>query len=345
MPAQPIAITSTGLVTSVGLSAPATCAATRAGISNPSETRFLGADGEWIMAHQVQLDKPWRGRTKLVKMAAMTISEALAPLGDVVQESLPLLLCVAEQERPGRLEGLDDLLFEELEAELGVHFHPTLSAIVPQGRIGVAVALVQARKLIIEQHQERVLIAATDSLLTWPTLQYYQEAERLLSATNSNGFIPGESAGAFLVTAAASNAEGQLICRGVGYGTETAPIDSESPLRGDGLTQAVKAALVDAGLEMGDLDFRITDNSGEQYYFKEAALALSRILRVRKEEFDIWHPADCIGEVGAGIGAAIIAKALAAGRKAYARGNNILMHAGLDAGKRTAAVLQYAGAA
>ena len=345
MPAQPIAITSTGLVTSVGLSAPATCAAIRAGISNPSETRFMGTDGEWVMAHQVLLDQPWRGRTKLVKMAAMAISEALAPLGGTESESLPLLLCVAEQDRPGRLEGLDDILFKELEGELQVRFHPTLSSMEPQGRIGVAVALAQARKLIHEQHQARVLIAATDSLLIWPSLQHYQETGRLLSATNSNGFIPGEAAGALLITAAGSNTAGQLICSGVGYGVEPAPVESEQPLRAEGLTQAIKAALADAGCGMGDLDFRITDNSGEQYYFKEAALALSRTLRTRKEEFDIWHPADCIGEVGAAIGAVIVAKALAAGRKSYTRGHNILVHAGLDAGKRTAAVLRYSGAA
>lgn len=53
MSAQPIAIKSVGLVTSVGLSAPATCAAIRAKISNPTETRFMGSDGDWIMAHQV----------------------------------------------------------------------------------------------------------------------------------------------------------------------------------------------------------------------------------------------------------------------------------------------------
>jgi 3-oxoacyl-[acyl-carrier-protein] synthase-1 len=91
------------------------------------------------------------------------------------------------------------------------------------------------------------------------------------------------------------------------------------------------------------MDFRITDNSGEQYYFKEAALALSRTLRTRKEEFDIWHPADCIGEVGAAIGTAILAKALAACRNAYTRGNNILVHSGNDAGRRTAGVLCYYG--
>jgi 3-oxoacyl-[acyl-carrier-protein] synthase-1 len=203
------------------------------------------------------------------------------------------------------------------------------------------VALAQARKLMTDELLPRVLIAATDSLLVAPTLAAYGERDRLLTARNSNGFIPGEGAGAIVVGAGQSAKSPQLLCLGVGRGTEPAPLASEQPLRADGLTEAVKSALADAGCDMGELDFRITDNSGEQYYFKEAALALSRTLRVRKEEFDIWHPADCIGEVGAAIGTAIFAKAIFAYQKAYARGRSILVHAGNDAGRRAAAVLRY----
>ena len=93
------------------------------------------------------------------------------------------------------------------------------------------------------------------------------------------------------------------------------------------------------------MDFRITDLSGEQYYFKEAALALSRTLRQRKEEFDLWHPAECTGEQGAVAGAAVIAMADAACRKAYTKGPNILSHMANDAGQRAALALQFRGAA
>lgn len=344
MSSPPVAIVGAGLVTSIGLTAPAACAAMRAGITNHTETRFMGADGEWIMAAQVPLEKPWRGRVKLVKMAAMAIREALAPLGDIAPESLPLLLCVAEHERPGRLDGLDDALFGEIETELGMRFNPTASAVVPQGRASVTLALMQARKLLLaDQLLPRVLIAATDSLLVARTLAVYGEQERLLTAHNSNGFIPGEGAGAVVISMLRDENAPQLLCLGTGRGAEAAHLLSEEPLRASGLTEAIRSALEDAGCDMGDLDFRITDISGEQYYFKEAALALSRTLRIRKEEFDLWHPADCIGEVGAAIGTAIFAKALAASQKAYARGRGILVHAGNDAGRRTAAVLRYSG--
>jgi 3-oxoacyl-[acyl-carrier-protein] synthase-1 len=341
MPGQPIAIKSTGLVTSVGLSAPAACAAIRAKISNPTETRFMGSDGEWIMAHQVPLEQPWRGRTKLAKMAAMAIAECLDQVPPESWSGIPLLLCVAERGRPGRLDGLEDQLLPEIEQELGVRFAPE-SGVIPRGRISAIRALAEARKLIYAGSAPQVLIAATDSLLTWPTLSVYQRADRLLAPNNSNGFMPGEASGALLVGRPERRTE--LLCTGIGFAVEKAHIDSGEPLRADGLTSAIKAALADAGCELHDLDYRITDISGEQYYFKEAALALSRVLRQRKEEFDIWHPAECIGETGAASGIAILAVSAAACRKAYSPGRHILSHCANDSGRRSAAILRFGGA-
>ena len=343
MSGSPIAIHSTGLVTSVGLTAASSCAAFRAKLTNPTETRFIDSGGEWIMAHQVPLDQPWRGLTKLAKMAAMAIDEALEGVPKHEWAQLPLILCVAESERPGRVVGLESELAQMIQDELGTSFAPQF-AVVTQGRVGVAVALAQARVLMAQTKQARVLIAATDSLLSWPTLSHYEQCDRLLTARNSNGFMPGEGAGALLVGAPTGRA-GELVCTGIGFAREPAHIDSEEPLRGEGLSQAVKAALADAGSAMHDMDFRITDNSGEQYYFKEAALALSRTLRVRKEEFDIWHPAECTGEIGSASGVAIISTARAACEKQYSKGPSILAHMANDAGQRAALTLRHRVAA
>ena len=338
MAAPLIAIEGTGLVTSVGLSAPAACAAIRAKISNPSRTRFMGSDGEWIMAHQVPLEQSWRGRTKLAKMAAMAIAECLDPIPKETWPTIPLVLCIAERERPGRLEDLDDQLLVDIQEEMGLQF-PEGSAVVPQGRVSVAIALAQARKLLYTGKRHRVVVAATDSLVTWPTLDAYQKADRLLTAGNSNGFIPGEAAGAILV--GRPTGRQQLRCLGVGHAKEAAHIESGDPLRADGLTAAIRAALSDAGCELHDIDCRIADISGEQFYFKEAALALSRVLRQRKEQLDLWHPAESIGEAGAAAGVAAIAVAEAACRKAHSPGVNLLTHFANDAGQRSALVLSY----
>ncbi len=343
MSAGPLAILGTGLVTSVGLTTAASCSAFRAKITNPFETRFIDSGGAWIIAHHVDLERPLSGLSKLAKMAAMAIEEALQDLDRAQWSQLPLLLCVAEAERPGRLDGLDDGLLPLIQNELSLSFAPS-SALVPLGRVGVAVALAQARALLGPNKLPGLLIVSADSLLSWPTLSHYEHADRLLTESNSDGFMPGEGAGALWV-GPGKRGSPLTWCTGIGFGREAAHIDSGEPLRADGLTQAIKASLEDAGCQLHDLDFRITDNSGEQYYFKESALALSRILRRPREAFDIWHPAECTGEAGATSGVAVIATANDACRKGYSPGPRVLTHWANDAGQRAAVTLEYRAAA
>jgi 3-oxoacyl-[acyl-carrier-protein] synthase-1 len=334
----PLAVLSTGMVAPVGLSAPAACAAIRAGLANPSQTRFVISSGESLSAHVVPLEQPWRGLEKLARMAAQAIEECLDPVPREDWGRISLLLCVAEQTRPGRLEDLDDLLLEQIQEKLVARFSSD-SYVLPHGRVSIALALQQARRLVYEREAYAALIVATDSLLTWPTLRVYDRNRRLLSGENPNGFIPGEGACAVLVGPPAGGS--QLHVEGIGFAMEPAHIDSEQPLRGDGLTGAIVNALNDAGREMHDMDFRITDISGESYYFKEAALALARTHRRRPDVCDIWHPAECIGEAGSVIGPAMLAVLEAACRKEYAPGATVLLHAANDAGQRAAIVARY----
>jgi 3-oxoacyl-[acyl-carrier-protein] synthase I len=339
---QPVAVLASGMVTGVGLNAPSSCAAIRCAIDNFSETRFMDNGGEWIIGSQVPLEQPWRGLPKLIHMVVPAIRECLAQTGDVRPEMIPLLLCVAEKERPGRLQGLDDELFHDVEADLSVHFHPR-SRVIAHGRVGGALALVEARRLIYEERLPLCLIAGVDSFLVAATLEAYQEKDRLLTSKNSNGFIPGEAGTAVLVGPPLASNEPELLCLGIGAGQESATIDSEEPLRADGLVTAFRAAFADAGTTIDDLDFRLTDSNGEQYWFKEAALAMTRTLRAIKFGFDIWHPADCIGETGAAIGPCVLGVALAAMRKHYAVGPGVLCHFGSDEGERHALIAVSSG--
>jgi len=101
-----IGITRSGLVTSVGLTAPSACAAMRARLANPTTTDFVSA-GEAVLAHCIPLTRGVRGRRKHVVMAAMAIQECLVGIEPAQWEKIPLLLCVAERDRPGRLDGLE----------------------------------------------------------------------------------------------------------------------------------------------------------------------------------------------------------------------------------------------
>lgn len=336
----PLAITGTGMVTGVGLNAPASCAAIRCAIDNFRETRFMDNGGEWIMGCEVPMEQSWRGKTKLIKMAAATIRECLDGNKNIIPKATPLLLCLSEHDRKGRVIDDDNQFFLDLLEELGLEFHEK-SRIIASGRVSVAVALQHARQLIQELKIIHVLIAATDSLLNAQTLAHYEDHERLLTSTNSNGFIPGEAGAALVIEPLYAKQENQLICHGLGFGVEKAHVYSDEPLRADGLTAAIKESLKDAGCGESVLEFKITDISGEQYYFKEASLAFSRIDRTKREEFDIWHPADCTGDVGATLGLVMLAVLKAACEKDYTKGHHILAHLGNDDGKRSSIILSW----
>ncbi len=327
------------MVTGVGLNVPASCAAIRAGITSFNETRFM-FDGEWLIGSEVPLDQPWRGREKLIQMATQAIGECLAATKGISTENVPLVLCLAERDRPGGVIGLDETLLQDIQKRLGKTFHRD-SVVIANGRYGGVDGVRLGWQLLL-QGRPYCVVAGTDSYLVGPTLAAYHKIGRLLTKDNSDGFIPGEAAAAVLL---GPDADGptpeQLRCLGIGRGMEKATVDSELPLRADGLTSAIKETLANAGLTMGDLDFRITDNNGEQYGFKEAVLALLRTLRNRKEVFYIWHPADCVGEIGAAIVPCCLAVILAASRKNYCPGHRILGHFGNDRGERAAMVLEY----
>ncbi|MCW7541893.1 hypothetical protein OOT46_29275 [Aquabacterium sp. A7-Y] len=337
--ARPVFLLASGMVTSVGQTAPSACAAIRAKLTNPTETCFIDAQGQPIMAHEVALEQPWRGLDKLARMAALAIDECLSVVPPGAHERMPLLLCVAEKQRPGRLDGLDERLVQAIETQLGLRFQAG-ATLLPHGRAGAAVALSLARRLLQEQAVPGVLIAATDSLLEWPALRHHDERRRLLSEHNPNGFMPGEGAAAVLV--GPRGGPDSLACTGLGFAMEEAHLESDRPLRADGLVAAVRQALGEAGCELDQLGYRIADLSGEQYYFKEAALALTRLLRQRVATFDLWHPAEAIGEAGAASGLVPLAVALAAHRGGYAPGRDLLLHWANDTGQRAAAVLRGA---
>lgn len=340
MSSFPLAITGVGMVTGVGLNAPASCAAIRCAIDNFQETRFMDNGGEWLMGCEVPLEQPWRGKAKLLKMAAMAIRECMQNNPQINPKATPLLLCLSEHERKGRVIDDDNQFFLDLQEELGMTFHEK-SRVVARGHVAVAVALKHARVLIQELNVSHVLIAATDSLLVGPTLAHYEEHERMLTSNHSNGFIPGEAGAALVVESGVAKRENQLVCHGLGFGVEKAHVYSEEPLRADGLTSAIKESLDDAGHGESVLDFKITDISGEQYYFKEASLAFSRLDRTKRTEFDIWHPADCVGEVGSSLGLVMVVVLKAACEKAYSKGDHVLAHLGDDDGKRSSMIFSW----
>jgi 3-oxoacyl-[acyl-carrier-protein] synthase I len=335
---KPLSIVASGMMTGVGLDAPSSCAAIRAAIDRFEETRFMDRGGEWIIGSEVPLTPPSRGREKLLRMAVSAVGECLRAVADLHPGKIALLLCLSELDRPGRFAGLDATLLSDVQQHRGVRFHAA-SKVITGGRVGGVHAVVEARQLL-DEGCAACIVAGADTFLVAGTLDAYERKDRLLTSVNSNGFIPGEAGAAVLLGDAQKFPDAKLFCLGVGYGHEQATIESEEPLRADGLAEAFRAAIADAGCTFDDVDYRLTDINGEQYMFKESALAIARTIRKVKPEFDLWHPADCIGAVGAAIVPCVVAVARAAAGKEYAPGPGVLCHFSNDDGARAAVVLR-----
>ncbi|CAH2395357.1 3-oxoacyl-ACP synthase [Mesorhizobium ventifaucium] len=332
----PIDIVSIGMVTAVGLDAPSSCAAMRARLDGFQETRFIGPGGDWLVGAPVSLPRNWTGEKRMAHLAAGAICEAFEAVPQARGQTA-LILCLAEQDRPGRPVRDNARLLRRIAEIVEVEPHAR-SRIVSHGRPSGHVALDQARRLVASGEAPYVMIAGVDSYLTAPAVAHYLGKNRLLTKSNPNGFIPGEAAAAVLSTRSES---GGLRLFGLGLSRERASIYNaeDLPLRGDGMTAAYQTAFEETGIEMNRLGYRISDLIGEQFWFKQSGLASLRLVRGAHGFQDLWSPGESLGNVGAAAVPLMIGMAWTAARKGYAAGNPVLVEASNDAGACGAAVL------
>jgi 3-oxoacyl-[acyl-carrier-protein] synthase-1 len=106
------------------------------------------------------------------------------------------------------------------------------------------------------------------------------------------------------------------------------------------LTDASMAALSEAGIQMHQIGFRLSDVTGESYGFKELSLVVGRLLRIHRQEgYPIWHCAENIGDTGAAAGVVQLIRAFHAFQKGYAPGTIAMCFTSSDWGQRAVAML------
>jgi 3-oxoacyl-[acyl-carrier-protein] synthase-1 len=339
----PVAITATGLVTPLGFNAPSSLAALRAGVSAIGRVNLWDYEsGERIGGGRVPLPQWEEGLPKLADLAAAAIAEVARAARPLSLEQIPVLIGVAGRDRPGRSERLEREIFSEVEARTGSRFHPA-SRLIAGDRLSGILGLLHARRLLDDRTIPACIVAGVDSFLDRSAAHELMKRRRILTPANSNGFAPGEAAAAVLVQRAEETAGAVLDVLGLGTGRDTGTIDSDAPLRGDGLTRAISGALAEAGATIFDAAYRITDLNGEHYKFKEAVFATMRLEHGQRriEVFGLWHPNEFLGDIGAAIGPCAFGLALHAGLRAYAPGPIALCHFGSDDGERGAALVRF----
>ncbi len=330
-------VTCLSLVCPVGCQPRSAAAALRAGINGFTDLAFRDRAGEPLVGAAVKALPPeMRGGDRL----AALVSLAFAKLdGASVQRlkatPLPLILCTRDAERPGAPPGgiMDDLRFPD-----GAPCVYVRTAHVAAGAAGAVQALSLARTMFRQNEARACVVVAVDSLIDARTLSWLDRVGRLKTSVHSDGVIPGEAACVFLVSQAPPEDAG-LVALGLGLGTEPATVMNDDPFRADGMTEALRTALAEAGLGMHEVDFRLSDVGGESYAFEEVTLVQTRLMRRVRAEQPLWHPADCVGDCGAAAGFVQLAWAEQAWARGYAPGPVAALQAGGDALGRAAAVI------
>ena len=348
---------SAGAVTSAGLNAPSSFAALRTRLNDFNEVPFIDTRGEPISAGAVSLGGQADRVSSIDKQIAMlahAISECLNDLPWLDTSTVPLLLCVAEVTRKGRIPTLESSLKSGVEDALKRNFSAG-SAIYAYGQAGAMYALNDAFGLI--KSHPFILIAAVDSYVNAATLLALHKAGRILSTTNQHGFIPGEAACAVLVgapdkvaqvrprfsnvqreTASPSGSDSTLFCTGLGITREVAVLGGAAPNKAIALADAIKVALGGLPAESGSAGLRISGQSSEDFYAKEFAVAAGR---TNVSATPLWMLADSLGETGAAAGLLAIAWAYASAHKGYLPSLNTLCLMASDEGERAAALFSF----
>lgn len=271
----------------------------------------------------------------------MAISDALGGEAGTGWEQVPLLVAVAEPGRPGGGATMAGELVARVERRLERRFHSGLSRVLTGGSAAGFQALEAARKVLGERRATACLVCAVDSFLNARSLLWLEEHGRLKTERNADGVIPGEAAACVRVELRAGASRQSLATiEGLGFAREMATVFNEEPLRADGLVKAGRAALEEAGLRMEDVELRLSDVSGELYGFKEQTLALTRLLRVKRESLPLWLCAESLGEVGAAASLCQLVRVAQAWQRGYAPGARAMCFASSVSGERAVAVVR-----
>jgi 3-oxoacyl-[acyl-carrier-protein] synthase-1 len=333
-------IVATGMVCPVGLNAAAACAAMRAGISAFKELPYHDNQGEPIIGATVPgIESSTRKTSRLVELLVKSLADLLKSESLPSWDSVPLLVGLAEPDRPVVRVDLAATIVDQVQESLKLRFHPQHSRAFTVGHTAAFQALAAARQLLGEKTIPACLVCGVDSLVDAQTLLWLDRCFRLKTAVNRDGVIPGEAAAAVLLQRQSTTGSTEIA--GLGFGEEKAHILSEEPLLGLGLTEAVGTALAEAKLGLHEIECRFSDVTGELYGFKELPLVEGRLMRVvRKKEQPLWHWSETIGDAGAAAGVAQLVLADEAFRNDFAPGDRLLCMTSSRSGARAAAVLK-----
>lgn len=256
---------------------------------------------------------------RMLRLAGPALAEALAPGGP----PLPLLLALPEVPVDGR-DPVGDSFIAQLSVQAGVKLDERKSTTYRQGGAGALYALSDALALLAGGSVSQVAVGGVDTFLDLRRLGWLDAQGRIHGFYSRLGFFPGEGAGILLLRASSPgrslSAQPQAMARvlGVGTGNERGHRYSKEPYRGDGLSEAFDALFAVVPEREPRVRCVYAGFNGEEMAAKEWGVAQIRHAERFAGELQVEHPADCIGDAGAALGAIMLGLAAVEVSRAHA---------------------------
>jgi 3-oxoacyl-[acyl-carrier-protein] synthase-1 len=348
MSSFPLVITGLGMVSSVGWDVVGSCAAIRAGINRFKEMDTFGArapheegEPEPVVGAPVLTE---RGPDWAVRLLTLAIEDLIRStrLGRKELARVRLLVSLPEPTLSPVHAALHKTLLPTLVARTGLA--TAVSVVGHGGNAGMLRCVQDVLAAASQPRFEPCIVAGVDSHLFSEELARLDRAGRLKSPRNRDGFIPGECATAVLLErpSEASRRGATPIASVVSAATavEKRSIGSGEQATGEGLATALRTVCA-AGLPQG-ASWALCDLNGESYRFREWGVVRVRLTQELQGLRRLWHPADCLGDVGTATGGVLMAVVGRSFQRGYAPADRALVWAGNDDGQRTALVLARA---
>jgi len=326
-----ISVIGSGMINPVGVGVLASAAATRAGINQYADSSAESECGDPIKVATVpdaclpELALEGHAQPalyqRMLQLGVTALKEALASVtsDEALKTAIPVFLALPEQRCGQPFPALEPLL-KDLSQHLEYPLDLLSSRVFAEGRAAGFKALSQAYQLLENSHLDRIIVGGIDSYFDMDLLQSLDAEKRMLGDNSADGFVPGEGA-AFIILektilegSAADNAA--VVMQVPSEGQESGHLYSDEPCLGNGLTAAISGAIENAQLSSA-IQSVLCSVNGESLPVKEWSIALTRNAQAFDNNFELVHPAENYGDLGAATVPTLIALAMNGVYKGY----------------------------
>ncbi|WP_196137596.1 hypothetical protein [Aliikangiella sp. G2MR2-5] len=340
-------IAATGMITPVGMSTEMTAASIRAGISAYQDSVYINKNDKPIKTSWVPnealppLDEELmqyrlNGDVKrIIRLCHAGLNEVLQTVS--IQEPLALVLAGPEN-IPARSTPIAPNIIEYLKLQTKFDFDMEASRYAGTGRAGVIEAINYAFKYLSQEGNDCILVGGVDTFSNPGILSRLDSENRVLALGVSDGFAPGEGAGFLLLCKQYDISYLPVALSLPGIAKEAGHLYAEDePYMGEGLAKAFEKALIP--VNDSKVERIYSSMNGENFFVKELGVASIRNAEKFSQSYEVIHPADCYGDIGAATGAVLLGVSALDAIKSLKTGNQHLVYCSSDLEKRAAVCL------